>query len=68
LPTILNLFLNKISINILAIISRVIGCDREGAFLSDIQALLNYALAVLTTTVVFFIIILTLFIKSTVAV
>ena len=67
LPVLVNLLLNRIGINLVSVIAKIIGCDKESAFLGDVVSLMNYAIAMLTACSVFFIFILTLFIKSAVA-
>ena len=67
LPVLVNLLLNRIGINLVSVIAKIIGCDKESAFLGDAVSLMNYAIAMLAACSVFFIFILTLFIKSAAA-
>ena len=67
LPVLVNLLLSRIGINLVSVIAKIIGCDKESAFLSDVVSLMNYAIAILAACSVFFIFILTLFIKSAAA-
>lgn len=67
MPVILNLFLNKISLNLVSAIAKIIGCDKESAFLTDVMSLINYVIAMIVVCSLFFILILTLFIKSATA-
>ena len=67
LPVLLNLLLNRLGMNLVSVIAKIIGCDKESVFLSDVVALMNYAIAMLVACSVFFIFLLTLFIKSATA-
>ena len=67
LPVLINLLLNRIGFNLVSVIAKIIGCDKESIFLGDVVSLMNYAIAILAACSVFFIFLLTLFIKSAAA-
>ncbi len=68
LPVILRLFLYKITLGLSSGIAKILGCDREGAFLTEMSGLLNLTLAILSSSSVLFILNVTLFIKSSIGV
>lgn len=67
IPVLLNLLLNKFGINLISVIAKIIGCEKESAFLNDIMSLINYVIAMLASCSIFFIFTLTLFIQSATA-
>lgn len=68
LPIILRLFLYKITLGISSGVAKILNCDRESTFLTEMSGLLNLTLAILSSVSVLFIINVTLFIKSASAV
>ncbi len=68
LPTLISLILGKSVLEISATVSRMLGCEREGAFLSETGNIYGYLLAVCSMSSVIFIYALTLFVKSRAAI
>ena len=66
LPVIASLYLNKLSLDICASLSGMIGCDREKGIISDASGICGFMLALVSCSAVFFIFALTIFIKSSV--
>jgi stage III sporulation protein AE len=67
LPVILRIFLYKMTLAVSSCISKILGCERESAFLAEMSGLLNLTLAILSACSVLFILNVTLFIKSAAA-
>lgn len=63
IPIIVYILLNKLSFGLLAGISRVIKCEKQGLILEEADALCTYMLTVVACTCVLFIFALTIFIK-----
>jgi len=68
LPVIASLYLNKLSLDICASLSGIIGCEREKGIISDASGICGFTLALTCCSAVFFIFALTIFIKSSVGV
>lgn len=68
LPTLISLVLGKSTLDISASVSKMLGCEREGALLSEIGNIYGYLLAVCSMCSVIFIYALTLFIKCRAAI
>ena len=64
LPIIINLFLNKLSFNILSIVSGAIGGQGEKAILDEADSICTFLLTLCACTSVLFILGLTIFIKT----
>lgn len=64
LPVIINLFLNKLSFNILSIVSGAIGGQGEKAILDEADSICTFLLTLCACTSVLFILGLTVFIKT----
>jgi hypothetical protein len=64
LPSILHIFLYKLTLAVSSCVAKILGCDRESAFLAEMSGLLNLTLAILCSCSVLFILNVTLFIKS----
>ena len=68
LPTLISLILGKSALDISSSVSKMLGCEREGAFLSEIGTIYGYLLAVCSMSSVIFIYALTLFVKCRAAI
>jgi stage III sporulation protein AE len=64
LPIIIYLFLNKISFGILAGISRILKCDKQGEILDEASSICTYILTIVCCTCILFIFAMTIFIKT----
>lgn len=68
LPTLISLILGKSILDLSASVAKMLGCDREGAFLCEIGNIYGYLLAVCAMSSVIFIYALTLFVKCRAAI
>lgn len=68
LPIIINLFLHKISFNILATITKIIGAENQSSSLEEADSICAFFLTLVSCTCVLFIISVTVFIKSNVGI
>ncbi len=68
LPTLISLILGRNVLGISSSVSKMLGCDREGAFLSEIGDIYGYLLAVCAMCSVIFIYALTLFVRCSAAI
>ena len=64
LPIIINLFLNKLSFNLLASLAKLIGCNNESGVLDEADSICGFLLALVCCGCVLFIFAITIFIKT----
>lgn len=64
LPIIINLFLNKLSFNILSSVAKMINVNNESAILEEADSICGFLLTIVSCTCVLFIFALTIFIKT----
>jgi len=64
LPIIINLFLNKLSFNLLSSLSRLMGCNNENSILEEADSVCGFLLTLVSCTCVLFIFSLTIFLKT----
>ena len=64
LPIIVNLFLNKLSFNILASVAQLVNADKESLILDEADSCCGFLLTIVACTCVLFIFSLTIFIKT----
>lgn len=64
LPIIINLFLNKLSFNILSSLAKLINVNNESAILEEADSVCGFLLTIVSCTCVLFIFALTIFIKT----
>ncbi|MBO5021278.1 MAG: hypothetical protein J6D52_11495 [Clostridia bacterium] len=68
LPVIINLFLNKVSFNILASVARLVGGGSEAGILDEADSICGFLLTLVSITCVLFIFAITIFIKGSVGI
>ena len=66
LPIVISFYLKKKSLDICASISSMLGCDKESALISEASGICSFILALVSCTSIFFILSLTIFIKTSV--
>ena len=67
LPVFVNIWLYRSGLVLLSSVAEMLGCDRERELISGVVSIYGYMLAVIAITAVVFILMLTLFTKSTLA-
>ena len=67
LPVFVNIWLYRSGLVLLSSVAEMLGCDRERELISGAVSIYGYMLAVIAITAVVFILMLTLFTKSTLA-
>ncbi len=68
LPIVISVYLHKLCLDICASLSGMIGCEKEKGIISDASGICGFILAMVACTGMFFIFILSIFIKSSVGV
>ena len=66
LPVAISVYLHKLCLDICASLSGMIGCSKEKEIISDASGICGFILAMVCCSGVFFIFILSIFIKSSV--
>ena len=64
LPSVISVYLYKLFLDICAALSGMIGCEKEKGIIMDASQICGFILAIIACTSVFFILILTIFIKT----
>ena len=64
LPSVISVYLHKLFLDICAALSGMIGCEKEKGIIMDASQICGFILAMIACTSVFFILILTIFIKT----
>ncbi len=68
LPTLVTLLVNRSALNIVAVVSKALGCDPESRLLASVSGIVDLLIALVAAVSVFFVFALTLFIKTAAAV
>ena len=68
LPVVVSFYLHKLSFDICASLSSIIGCNKESGVILDASGICSFLLALVSCTSIFFILALTIFIKTSVGV
>ena len=66
LPAVISVYLHKLCLDICASLAGMVGCEKEKGIITDASGLCGFILAIISCTGVFFILILSIFIKSAV--
>ena len=66
LPIVVSFYLHKLSFDICASLASVIGCNKESGIITDASGICSFLLALVSCTSIFFILALTIFIKTSV--
>ena len=64
LPVTVSFYLYKLSFDICASLSSIIGCNKESGVIADASGICSFLLALVSCTAIFFILALTIFIKT----
>ncbi len=64
IPTVISLYLHKLFLDICASLSGMIGCEREKSMITDASGICGFILAIIACTGLFFILAISIFLKS----
>lgn len=68
LPAVLQIYLCRLTFSLVSTASKLVGCDREGAFFEEMRGMLGFGLAILVSCTAMFLFFITLFARAAVGI